>query len=222
VPEDPDEAVSFQGSTTALRGFVRRPSRGVPTAALILSHARRQDMDDPILMGLVERASELGIWTLRYNFSFRELMAEPSVGHTDEIEDLRAAVSFAREASGIPRMFLAGKGLGAWASVAVATDGDIAGAILLGLSYEGQPERRIALERLGEFEIPTLVLVGSASERTDLPALRAVLESLPLVNLEVIEGADHRLEDREGHPLVESILMKCEAWLRLRLEEERA
>ncbi len=214
MPDDRDEAVTFQGATATLHGFVRRPpAGGTPTKAFVIAHGRHQDMDEPMLVALAARATELGLWVLRFNFSFRELMAEPSAGHADEIEDLRAAVDFARETSGLTHVFVAGKGMGAWASVGAATDGDVAGAILLGLSYQGQPERAMALQRLEEFEIPTLIFVGSASERVDITALRAVVDPMPFVELEVVEGANHRLEDASGTPLTEEVLPRCEKWL---------
>ena len=96
---------------------------------------------------------------------------------------------------------------------------DGGGAILLGLSYEGQPERRMALERLKEFKIPSLVLVGFESERVDLPILRELAATMPHVNVEILAGADHRLEDTKGRPMTEAVVPKCEAWLRLRKEE---
>lgn len=214
MPDDREEAVSFEGSTTTLRGVVRRPEVETASRALVIAHGRHRDMDDPMIVAFAARASDLGLWTMRFNFSFRELMAEPSAGHADEIEDLRLAVDFTRAASGAAQVFIAGKGLGSWASVGAATDGDVAGVILLGLSYEGQPERKMALDRLNEFEIPTLILVGSASERVDIPALREAIAPMPFVQLEVIESADHRLEDASGTPRTEEVLDRCVTWLR--------
>jgi hypothetical protein len=209
--------IRFEGATAMLRGRVDRPARGTPLAALVIAHGRHEHMDGPLLAALAERATDLGLWTLRFNFAFREGGTEPSAGHADEIADLREAIGYARKAAGTDIVYVAGRGLGAWAAVAAATDEITSGAVLLGLSYVGQPERKMALERLGEFEIPTLVLVGSESERVDLPALHAVLRDMHEVNLEVIEGGDHRLQDAKGHPLTETVLMKCEAWLRIRL-----
>src|SRR5438132_564065 len=97
-----------------------------------------------------------------------------------------------------------------------------AGAILLGLSYTGQPERRMALERLEEFEVPTLVLVGFESDRTDLPLLRGLVASMTSVNLEIIAGADHRLQDAAGRTMTEAVLMNVDAWLHLRKAERGA
>src|SRR6059058_2275960 len=108
------------------------------------------------------RAERLGPGTVGpgFNFAFADAGSEPSGGHADEIADLREAMGYARTTAGLDTVFVAGRGLGAWAAVAAATDELCAGAVLLGLSYTGQPERRMALERLEEFEVPTLVLVG--------------------------------------------------------------
>ena len=173
-------------------------------------------MDAALLTALAGRASEEGLWTLRFNFAFRDAGTEPSGGHADEISDLREAIGYARKTSGMESVFVAGRGIGAWATVAAVTDETTAGAILLGLSYTGQEERRMALERLDEYEIPTLILVGFESDQTDLPALRELAAALPHLDLEIIAGADHRLEDSGGKPMTAAVLEKCEAWLRVR------
>ncbi len=213
----PEANVTFDGATGPLRGRVRPPASGKARGALVVCHGRHEDMDGPLVSALARLASEKGLWTLRFNFAFREADTEPSAGHADEIADLREAIGYARRTSGSEAVYVAGRGLGAWATVAAATDEMAVGAILLGLSYVGQPERKMALERLGEFEIPTLILVGFESERANLPALEHLVASLPHINLEVLAGADHRLQDASGHPMVETVMMKCEAWLRLRL-----
>ncbi len=218
MPDDRETDIQFEGATAPLRGRVREPAHAPTRAAFVIGHGRHEDMDGPLLVALARRASELDLWTLRLNFAFCDAGTEPSAGHADEIADLREAVGYARRSSGTDVVYVAGRGLGAWASVAAATDEITAGAILLGLSYVGQPERKMALERLREFEIPTLVLVGFESDRVDLPALQELLAGMTTVNLEVIAGADHRLQDAAGLPLTETVLMKCEAWLRIRLE----
>ena len=210
--------VTFDGATARLRGRIRRPS-GTAWGALVICHGRHEDMDSPLMLGIARLGSSLGLWTLRFNFAFRDALAEPSAGHADEIADLREAVVYARRQSGTATIYVAGRGLGSWATVAAATDEMAAGAILLGLSYEGQPERRMALERLKEFKIPSLVLVGFESERVNLPVLRELAATMPHVNVEILAGADHRLEDTKGRPMTEAVVPKCEAWLRLRKEE---
>ena len=207
--------VTFDGATARLRGRIRRSS-GTGWGALVIGHGRHEDMDSPLMLGIARLSSSLGLWTLRFNFAFRDAGAEPSAGHTDEIADLREAITFARAASGAEALYVAGRGLGAWATVAAATDETAAGAILLGLSYQGQPERKVALERLAEFEIATLILVGFESDRADLPLLRELVAAMPHVSLEVIAGADHRLQDASGRAMAEAVISSCEAWLRLR------
>ena len=222
MPGGTETEVAFDGATARLRGRAGPPTSGEPWGALVLCHGRHEDMDGPLLAALAQRAAAEGLWTLRLNFAFVDAGAEPSAGHADEIADLREAIGFARVHAGIDAVYVAGRGLGAWATVAAVTDEIAAGAILLGLSYQGQPERRMALARLTEFEIPTLILVGFESERTDLPLLRELVGSMPHVSLEVIALADHRLEDANGRPMTEPVLQKCEAWLRLQKAERSA
>lgn len=213
-----EQEVLFDGATAPLHGRAGKPA-GTPWGSLVLAHGRNEDMDGRLVAALARRGPDLGLWTLRFNFAFRESATEPSAGHADEIEDLRAAIVYARSASATELVYVAGRGLGAWATVAAATDEVAAGTILLGLAYEGQRERQMALLRLAEFEIPTLILVGFESDRLDLPKLESIVASSPSLNLEVLSGADHRLQDARGRVLIEPVMMKAEAWLRLRREE---
>jgi predicted alpha/beta-hydrolase family hydrolase len=211
--------VSFDATTGRLRGRLTSPV-GKGWGAVVLSHGRHEDMNGPLLAALARGAADLGLWSLRFNFAFADAGSDPSGGTADEIAELREAITVARATSKVETTFVAGRGLGAWASIAAATDERTDGAILLGPSYAGQPERRIAFERLAESEIPALVLVGSESTRTDLPLLRDLVDSMPSVNLEVIAGADHRFRTSSGKPMTEAVLLPVEAWLRLRKEEQ--
>ena len=210
--------VRFEGTTDTLHGRALDPT-GEAWGALVLCHGRHEDMETPLVAALARLASGEGLWTLRFDFAFVGSGAEPSPGHADEIADLREAIGYARATCRTDTVFVAGRGLGAWAAVGAATDETVAGVILLGLSYEGQPERGMALQRLDELEIPTLILVGFESDRTDLPALQEVVAGLSHLDLEILAGADHRLEDAKGRPVTEAVLLECEAWLRARRRE---
>ena len=218
---DEERELTFKGTTGPLRGRLRAPS-GSGWGAIVLCHGRHETMDAPLIATLALRAADLGLWALRFNFAFAETGEEPSAGHADEIADLREAIAFARATCGVGAIYVAGRGLGAWAYVAAASDELAAGAILLGLSFLGQPERRMALERLEEFEIPTLVIVGFESERVDLPLLRDLIDGMTCVNLKVIAGADHHLQDAARRTMTEAALVPTEAWLRLRKAERSA
>lgn len=212
-----ESSVAFDGATGPLHGRLLALA-GPLQAALVVAHGRTGDMDEPLVAGLARRGAEIGLWTMRFNFAFRELGAEPSAGFEDEIGDLREAIAFARRTSGVDRIIVAGRGLGAWPTVAAVTDEDAEDAILLGPSFMGQSERTMALRRLGEFEIATLVVVGASSDRADVPALQELLRGMRTVRLEVIPGADHRLRDSHGGPMLDAVLPRCEAWLRERME----
>jgi len=208
--------VTIEGPARSLQGKVLAPA-GLTKAALVAAHGRNGDMDEPLVAGLAGLAAELGLWTLRFTFAYQEAGAEPSAGHEEEIEDLRAAIDFARATSGHPRVIVAGRGLGAWAAVAAATDESAEEVILLGLSFTGQPERKVALERLAEFEIDALLVVGSKSERLDLPALHDVVREMRNVQFVIVDAANHRLQDERHEAMTDVVFARCERWLRDRL-----
>src|SRR5438034_11139916 len=64
------------------------------------------------------RAERLGPGTVGpgFNFAFADAGSEPSGGHADEIADLREAMGYARTTAGLDTVFVAGRGLGAWAA----------------------------------------------------------------------------------------------------------
>jgi predicted alpha/beta-hydrolase family hydrolase len=211
-----ESLVAFDGATRKLRGKVLAPA-GRPRGALVAAHGRHTDMDEPLVAALARLATDLGLWSLRFNFAYRESDAEPSAGHEDEIADLRQAIAYARRASKQDHVVVAGRGLGAWAAIAAATDDDPEDLILLGLSYAAQPERTMALQRLGEFEIDALIFVGSKSERLDLAALHEVVRKIPSVQLVIVDGGNHALEDGRHAPMTDVIATRCERWLRERV-----
>ena len=212
-----ESLVTVPGASGGLQGKVLAPE-GPTKAALVVTHGRQGHMDEPLVAGLAWIGAALGLWTLRFTFAYQAAGREPSAGHEEEIADLRAAIDHARRTSGHDRVILAGRGLGAWAAIAAATDESAEDVVLMGLSYTGQPERRTALRRLGEFEIAALIVVGSRSDRLDLPALREALAGMPSVWLEVVEGANHRLQDERLESMTEAALGPSKEWLRARLE----
>lgn len=209
--------VTFPGATASLRGKILATVKGPWRIALVAAHGRNGDMDEPLVAGIAKIAADLGLWTLRFNFAYQETGSEPSAGYEAEIADLREAVACARRTSRADRVVIAGRGLGAWAAVAAATDEDTEDVILLGLSYAGQPERRTALERLSEFGVAALVFVGSTSDRADVPALRELLEARPTNHLVIVDRADHRLRDASGETRMDAVLARCVPWLRKRI-----
>src|SRR5436309_11274000 len=157
--DEVERDVRFDGATARLRGRLRPPI-GRAWGSLVMSHGRSEDMGSLLLSALAQSASDQGLWPLSFNFAFADAGSEPSGGHADEIADLREAMGYARTTAGLDTVFVAGRGLGAWVAVAAATDELCAGAVLLGLSYSGQYDRLMVLERLDEVDDRMLVRVG--------------------------------------------------------------
>ncbi|MGQ0797435.1 MAG: alpha/beta family hydrolase [Methanobacteriota archaeon] len=207
--------ITFEGATSRLRGKVLVPD-GESKGALVAAHGRHGDMDEPLVAAVARLGADLGLWSLRFNFAYQDAGAEASAGHEEEIADLREAIAYARRTSKQDHVVVAGRGLGAWAAIAAATDDDPEDLILLGLSYTAQAERKMVLQRLGEFEIDALIFVGSKSDRLDLAALHEVVRKIPTVQFVIVDGANHPLQDERHEPMTDVVLTRCERWLRER------
>src|SRR5256885_408970 len=115
--DEVEREVRFDGATARLRGRLRPPV-GSAWGSRVMTHGRSEDMGSPLLAALAQSASDSGLWALRFNFAFADAGSEPSGGHVDEIADLREAMGYARKTAGLDTVFVAGRGLGAWAAVA--------------------------------------------------------------------------------------------------------
>src|SRR5437867_10150804 len=84
------------------RGLVNATNLS-PNAGLILTHGRSNDMRNALLRRLSEAAADAGLWAMRINFRYVDAKAKASRDLSQEEEDLRGAVKFARtEAPSVP------------------------------------------------------------------------------------------------------------------------
>ena len=180
-----------------VRGILHAPD-GAPSAGLVLTHGRSNDMRNPLVRRLAEAAADAGVAALRMNFRYVDEKAAASRDLSREEDDLRGALRFvANRLSGIP-IFIAGKSMGARACARASSDPDVAGMIALG--YPLHPQFRPQVRNPPEWPMiakHALFVQGDHDPFCDLARLREELTRLSHPHeLIVIPNAGHSFEPR--------------------------
>ena len=198
-----------------LRGIVHAPER--PSAGLVITHGRSNDLRNPLVRRIVEAVALEGIWALRFNFRYADVKGQASRDLSREEADLRGAVRFAREALPSQRIFVAGKSMGARVCARASADPDVAGVIALG--YPLHPRFRPEVLNPPEWPFlvkPALFVQGDRDPFCDLERLRSEIPKLKEpADLVVIQRAGHSFEPigmkRDTFPAVQDAMMD---WIR--------
>src|SRR5437867_6483757 len=115
--------------TNEIRGIVHAGETS--TACLVVAHGRSNDMRNPLVRRVAETAASAGFWALRFNFHYAEAKGRASRDLSQEEDDLRGAVRFARQALPAQPIFLAGKSMGARVCARTSADPAVEGVIAL-------------------------------------------------------------------------------------------
>ncbi len=204
-----------------VRGVARDPATPSPSAALVVTHGRSNDMGNPLVRGLARAGSDHGLWTLRLNFRYVEAKRSASRDLSAEEEDLRGAVRFARAASGTAPIFIAGKSMGARVCARASADPDVAGVIALG--YPLHPQFRPEVTNPPEWPKlvkPALFVQGDRDPFCDLARLRDELPRLAQPHeLVIVPNAGHsfesKAEKRDTFPEVRDAVVR---WISVRTQ----
>src|SRR5438445_12982656 len=81
-----------------VRGIVHPPASGGPRGGLVIAHGRSNDMKNAFVRRIAEAASGAGLLALRFNFRYVDANRTASRDLPVEEDDLRGAVSYARQA----------------------------------------------------------------------------------------------------------------------------
>jgi alpha/beta superfamily hydrolase len=198
-----DRIVFDAADGPTLEGEIRRPD-GTPEAAAVICHAHPQhggSKDHPVLWALRIDLARRGFVVLSFNF--RGVMGSEGQfgGGEAEVEDVRAAVSRARQEVG-SAAFVCGWSFGAHVALREALTDERVGALgLLGFPVEeaaGPPLPPLpSPEELAALERPVLFVSGEADQYSPEPALRRLAGLLPRASVRVVEGTDHYFGRRE-------------------------
>jgi alpha/beta superfamily hydrolase len=149
--------------------------------------------------------------TLRFNFRGVGKSAGAYSGWYGEVDDLAAAVSYARGRTGRSRLWTAGFSFGSWIALRYSMgDPDVARVVGLGLPVTANLDGR-RFDFLDRLPWPLLLVQGDRDRYgavADITALRDRLAPLGRVTLRVVPDADHFFTGRiEGlrHALVDGM-----------------
>jgi predicted alpha/beta-hydrolase family hydrolase len=168
------------------------------SVSLVVAHGAGAGMDHPFLTGFTRATNDLGVATLRFNFSYLEAGRRSTDPAPVAISAWRAAFEAARSrARDAEPVWVGGKSFGGRiASMAVAEGMPAAGLVFLGypLHPPGKPDR-LRADHLFEIRVPMLFLQGSADPFATRAVLEPVIERLGArATLHTIDGGGHSLE----------------------------
>lgn len=209
--------VRFPTATTGdeVRGIVHELD-SPPSAALIVTHGRSNDMKNPFVRRVAESAAERGFLAVRMNFRYVESKSSASRDLSREEDELLGAVRFVRKELPTPPIFVAGKSMGARVCARASRDADVAGVIALG--YPLHPMFKPQVRNPPEWPMlvkPALFVQGDHDPFCDLARMREELPRLSRpAELVVISDAGHSFEakgvKRDTFP---EVWRAVESWL---------
>ncbi len=159
-----------------LVGVLHRPAafNGV---AVVIGSGRGYHKDLPLLVRTAEELQKKGFIALRFDWAYFTAKGKHAPDLSTELEDLEAAMSYARGLDGVKKLYLAGKSLGSVAAAMRAnkkTD-DIDGLILLTFPIHspGKPDGEVFDEtkKIAKYPKPVMLVIGDADPYSELAAL---------------------------------------------------
>lgn len=186
-----------------LEGVLHLPAQ--PTGVIVVIGAGRgYHMGLPFLVRTAEHLQQVGVAALRFDWAYHTAKGQHSPDLAVELEDLEAALAFARGVEGVRHVVLAGKSLGSVAAVmrASAHADDLAGLMLLtwpihppGNAAEPFPAGQ---EFARSWQKPWLIACGDADPFSDLGALYALAANCAHPPRLVIAPGDHGFNGPRG------------------------
>ena len=183
-----------------IRAVLGVPRSSTMDAILILGHGANNNMDQPLIAGLLERLARQGLVTVRFNFPY----TEEGRKKPDPDEVLEAVfrlvleyVGELEEFKGL-ELYLGGKSMGARIAAQLVAKEVVGASGLIFLGYPlhppGKPEK-LRDQPLYQLPCPTLFIEGSRDPFCRLDLLGQVLSHMPVrSDLHLIPKAGHSFE----------------------------
>ena len=178
-----------------LEGVLHRPAEA-SSVVVVIGSGRGYHMDLPFLKRTAEELQKVGITALRFNWAYFTAKGKHSPDLSVELEDLEAAIEYARKIEGVEHVVLAGKSLGSVAAAmrAQKKSDDLAGLMLLTYPIHS-PEKSDAVFPLAEWvqswKKPLLIACGDADPYSELGPLYKYAAGFEQAPRLVIAPGDH-------------------------------
>jgi predicted alpha/beta-hydrolase family hydrolase len=182
-----------------LKGTVDAPAK--PNGgAVVLAAGKGYHGGLPLLKACAERLAAEGFFVVRFEWAYYTAKKAPAPDLSTEIEDLEAAIAYAKKIEGVRKVIVAGKSLGSVAALLRAgrKADDLAGVALLTLPVHqpGEPAKIFPeAEKVAALKLPVLILCGDKDDLCNpsaIYALAATCETPPTV---VIVPGDHGMKE---------------------------
>jgi len=189
-------AETFQGPD--VRGYLHRPSSGVPQQALVMTHGAGSNANAPMLVAIAEALAAREWLVLRCDLPYRQRRPGGSPRPTEAAGDragLKSAVELIRPmVKG--RVLLGGHSYGGrQASMLLAEETKLVDSLLL-CSYPlhppGQPEK-LRTQHLPRIEVPVLFVHGTKDPFGSPDEMREAVKLVKHARIEFIDRAGHDL-----------------------------
>jgi uncharacterized protein len=208
-----------------LKGTVDAPAK--PNgAAVVLAAGKGYHGGLPLLKTCAERLASEGFVVVRFEWAYFTAKKEPAPDLATEIEDLEAAIAYAKGLDGVKKVIVAGKSLGSVAALlrAERKSDDLAGVALLTLPVHapGAPAKVFPeAEKVANLKLPVLILCGDKDDLCAPAAVYGLAASCDAAPTVVIVPGDHALKEGEDEAkLQENIALAAHAlavWAKRRL-----
>lgn len=182
-----------------LKGTVNAPAK--PNGgAVVLAAGKGYHGGLPLLKACAERLAAEGFFVVRFEWAYFTAKKEPAPDLAPEIEDLEAAIAYAKRIDGVRKVIVAGKSLGSVAALLRAEKkaDDVVGVALLTFPVHepGEPGKTFPeAEKVANLKVPVLILCGDHDDLCNpsaVYALAATCETPPTV---VIVPGDHTFKE---------------------------
>jgi len=188
---------------------------------VVVAHGQANDLDHPLLAVFCEGMAARGYFALRFNFPYREEGKDSPDGKVALMRAYRAARDelAGRLGGGNPRVFLAGKSLGARVAGYVADADGAPGLIFLGYPLNPPGKEPRDHEHLLRIPAPMLFFAGTRDPLCDPDKLGVILERREYPSsLQRVEGCDHSFvppkgDERTVEMIYGDIAMVAADWL---------
>ncbi|MFI5402886.1 MAG: alpha/beta family hydrolase [Planctomycetota bacterium] len=182
-----------------LKGTVDAPAK--PNGcAVVLAAGKGYHGGLPLLKACAERLAAEGFYVVRFEWAYFTAKKEPAPDLSTEIEDLEAAIAYAKGLAGVKKVIVAGKSLGSVAALlrAVKKSDDLVGVALLTFPVHspGEPAKIFPeAEKVADLKLPVFVLCGDKDDLCSPGALYGLAASCPTPPTIVIVPGDHSLKE---------------------------